>query len=73
MLKFLLALTLIELTAPDGHLLELNADEIVTLRVPRPSEQHLHANVHCIVYTVDGKFVGVTETCDAIAKKTLPQ
>lgn len=55
----------IELTAPGGLKLEINIGEIVAIRVPRHSE-HFAPGGHCIVYTADGKYLVVAETCERI-------
>lgn len=67
MLWLAVTLHLLVLTGPDGLRIEVNSDEIVTLRPPRGQEQdHIHKNIHCVIFTTDGKFVSVTETCDKV-------
>jgi hypothetical protein len=54
---------LILLHGPGGQMIDLNPDDIVTLRVPRSDEGHMRDGVKCIVTTIDGKFSAVIETC----------
>ena len=61
-----LVLHLVPLHGPDNQFIEINPQEIVSLREPRDTEQHLHPDVRCLVLTTDGKFVGVTETCQRV-------
>jgi hypothetical protein len=57
---------LIVLHGPGGQSIQLNPDDIVTLRVPRGDEGHLQQGTKCIVTTVDGKFTAVTESCQTV-------
>jgi hypothetical protein len=66
----LLALRLIELTGPDDQHIEINPSEIVSLRAPRGSE-HFAPGINCLVSTADGKYVGVVESCEAIARRMM--
>lgn len=50
------------LTGPDHQAIEVNPAEIVALRAPR-SADHFAAGTKCLVFTADGKYVSVTETC----------
>jgi hypothetical protein len=56
---------LLQLTGPGGQPIEMNVDQIVSMREPR-SADHFGEGVHCLVFTTDGKFTGVVETCKAI-------
>lgn len=62
------SLLLLELTGPEGQHIDLNRDSIATLRVPRGSE-HFGKDVHCLVFTQDGKFIGVQEDCTTVARR----
>jgi hypothetical protein len=53
-------------------MIDLNAEDIVTLRVPRGDEGHLRQGVRCIVTTIDGKFSAVTETCAMVRELAMP-
>lgn len=66
-LVLLTGLKLIELTGPDGQHIEINPSEIVSLRAPRDSE-HFAPGISCLVSTADGKYVGVVEGCEVIAR-----
>lgn len=54
---------LIKLTGPDGQEILINPKQIVSLRPPRGPD-HVGPNIHCIVHTTDGKFIGVVESCE---------
>jgi uncharacterized protein YlzI (FlbEa/FlbD family) len=59
---------MIVLTGPDGQALKINPKAIVSLRAPRGTD-HLNKDVHCLVFTSDGKYVGVQETCEQVNNK----
>jgi len=59
------ALHLLKLTGLDGQVIEVNPEQIVSLRVPR-DEGTLHAGIRCLIHTTDGKFISVLETCDYV-------
>ena len=65
MIAVLLAYHLIRLTGPEGQEVELNADQIVSLREPR-GETHFPKDVRCLIHTSDGKFIGVIESCKIV-------
>ena len=58
------------LTAPDGKYLAVQPSAVVVLR-GRAAEDHgaFHHGVHCVVYTLDGKFLSVVETCEEVDRK----
>jgi hypothetical protein len=60
-----LAMALITLSGPDGQTIELNPAEVTTLRTPRGID-HQSREIHCIVFTADGKFIGVKQTCRSV-------
>jgi hypothetical protein len=62
------ALTLVMLTGPGGQIVEINPEEVVSIRSPR-SVDHMPRSVHCIVFTTDSKFIGVEEPCPQVEKK----
>jgi hypothetical protein len=64
----LVALTLVLLTGPGGQTVEVNPEEVVSIRSPR-SVDHMPSSVHCIVFTTDSKFIGVGERCSEVDKK----
>lgn len=62
-----LAVALIRLTGPDGQIIDINTNQIVTVREPRGKEQgHFHEDVHCLIHTTDGKVVAVVEACEKV-------
>ena len=61
----LLALELIQLTGPDHQVIQINPNEIVSIRTLRGSD-HFGPGVRCIISTSDGKFIGVTESCESV-------
>jgi len=66
MIAELLALHLIKVTGANGEAIELNPAEIVSVRQPGAIREHLHASVHCLIFTGDGKFITTRETCQTI-------
>jgi hypothetical protein len=62
------ALTLVLLTGPGGQIIEINPEEVVSIRSPR-SVDHMPKSVHCIVFTTDSKFIGVEERCPDVDRK----
>ena len=68
-----MSLTLILLTGPGGQTIELNPQAVVELRAPRGTD-HVAKSVRCLVFTLDGRFVGVEESCararDLVTKAT---
>ena len=64
-LLFLVAAQFLELTGPDQQRVEINVSEIVSIRAPRRSD-HFAAGINCVIFTSDGKYVGVMESCPKI-------
>ena len=68
--QLLLALNLVEFTGPDKQMVEVNPDEIVSIREPRGEVQaHFHKDVKCLIFMSDGKFIGVIENCHVVVEK----
>ncbi|MBO0718456.1 MAG: hypothetical protein J2P55_14135 [Rhizobiales bacterium] len=62
-----LALELLRLMTPDGLPVDINPNEIVSLRPPREDDKRtLNSKVQCVLFTADSKFVAVTNECDEI-------
>jgi hypothetical protein len=62
--QVILSLRLIQLTGPDNQAIEINPEQIVALREPRDvAREHIHKHVNCLIFTADGKFIGVTQNC----------
>jgi hypothetical protein len=53
---------------PGGGVVDLDPHKIITMREPA-IEGHISNAIHCIINTDDGKFIGVTETCDDVINK----
>jgi len=65
-----LNLHLINVHGPDNQLIQLNANEISSLREQRENEEgHFGPNVRCIVFMTNGKFIGARETCPNIIRE----
>ena len=65
----LAALQLIFVHGPDGQRIELNVDQISSIREPREREGHFAREVQCLVFMTNGKWIGVIETCDEVLAK----
>jgi len=68
MIRLSVYLALISLTGPDGHEIDLNVSEIVTLRDPIEGSDTFHGEVNCVIRSVDGNSIGVRETCAEVRK-----
>jgi hypothetical protein len=58
----LVQLALYHVTGPDGQPVEINPDQVVSLRPPR-STDHFAKGTNCLVFTADGKYQPTIETC----------
>lgn len=56
----------VTLSGPDNITVDLNIDQIVSLRSPRDNDRIVHKDAHCIVFLSDGKFIAVVEECPKI-------
>jgi hypothetical protein len=65
----LVVLYLIFVHGPEGQEIQLNVNEISSIRQPRESEGHFSPEVHCLVFMTNGKFAGTTETCREVVGK----
>jgi hypothetical protein len=62
-----LALNFVAFTGPDGQVVNVAKEHVVTVREPRgETKGHFHQSVKCLIHLDDGKFVAVTETCDVV-------
>jgi hypothetical protein len=64
----IMALHLVVLHGPDGQLIEINPEEVISLRSPH-IEGHVHHAINCLIYTSDGKYLGVVEECADVQTK----
>lgn len=63
-----IALHLILLHTPDGHVVEINPAMVTSLHAAKedaPNKQLTDA-VRCLISLADGKFVSVVENCDTV-------
>jgi uncharacterized protein YlzI (FlbEa/FlbD family) len=66
----ILAFHLVQFTGVDGQEIDINPQEIVSVREVRPSEtQHFDKKIKCIIHTSDGKFIAVTEDCGTVRNR----
>jgi hypothetical protein len=61
-------LALILLTGAGGHHVHINPAAVTSLRDARAPD-HTHQTARCLVFTRDGKFIGVAEDCATVAAK----
>jgi hypothetical protein len=72
--QVLFAMHLVVLTGPDRQIILINPDEVVSLREPRSNEGHFTKGIACLVFTGDGKYTAVMETCAVVQQKLeMPQ
>jgi hypothetical protein len=63
--QLFLALNLIVVHGPNNQYLEINVDEISSIRTPQASG-HFPRGTHCLITMTNGNFNAVQETCDAV-------
>ena len=63
----ILAFQLIQFTGADNQKIDVNPDEVVTVR-PLRSLEHFGKDIKCLIHTTDGKFIAVTEDCDTVKR-----
>ena len=61
---------MVEFTGPYGKMLEINPDEIVSIRPPRDLDQFT-PEVQCVIFTTDSKIIGVRNNCHDVVLKAL--
>jgi len=67
----LIALRLVVLHGADHQPIAINEEEISSLRAPGDAEGGNYApSIRCVVIMTNGKFIGVTETCTEVFRKT---
>jgi hypothetical protein len=65
--SILVLLHLIQLHGPDGQIIDVNPNEVSSLREPREgSEGHFPNGTKCIISMTNSKLVFVTEDCELI-------
>jgi hypothetical protein len=65
----LVALMLIQFTGPDGQRIDINKDEVTSVREPRGQGTHFAAGVHCLIVMSSGKFIALHEDCEEVRMK----
>lgn len=65
----LVAVTLVELHGPTGHLLEVNPAAVSSLRAPIDIKSHWAKNTRCVLVMTNGKYIAVTEDCLTVTQK----
>ena len=68
MFGLIIALHLVQLTGPNGQRIYINPVDVVTIRQPTAGADHFHAAVQCVIFTVDGRWLGVVESCDNVER-----
>jgi hypothetical protein len=63
MLALVIAMQLVQLTGPNGQVIYINPVDVVTIRQPTVGADHFHTAVKCVIFTVDGRWLGVVESC----------
>jgi len=64
-----MALNLIVLHGPNNQIVEINVDEISSIRTPRLiSQRHFPKGIQCVITMTNGHFNAVVETCEAVDK-----
>ena len=67
MLAIVVAVALLQFTGPTGARIDLNPQEISSIRDPRASPVgHWGKGTNCIVVMNNGKFIAVAENCDEV-------
>jgi hypothetical protein len=57
----------IQLMGPDGQVIIVNPDQVVTVREPRHGvDGHFHKDVRCLLHMTDGHFVAVVDPCAVV-------
>jgi hypothetical protein len=65
----LVVLHLIVVHGPDGQTIELNVNEISSIREPRQVEGHFGKNVNCLVFMTNGKLIATEDQCPEVLDK----
>jgi hypothetical protein len=66
MIVVLVAIRLLQLHGPHDQTIDINPDQVVSLRKPRADEGHFARDIRCLVNTTDGKFATVIEDCATV-------
>ena len=66
MIVLAVAFRLLQLHGPQDQLIDINPDQVVSLREPRADEGHFPKGIRCLISTTDGKFSTVMEDCETV-------
>ena len=62
-----MAIALVLVHSPNGDVIEINPDQIVSLRAAAPGKEEVdrlyHKSVKCLIVTADGKSIPAVESC----------
>jgi len=62
-------LKLVEVHAPNGQIIYVNPREVTSIREPlAANRRYLAKGVNCVMFIVNGNFIGTIETCPEIRK-----
>ena len=61
-----MAIHLIAVHGPNGQYLEINVDEISSIRTPRATDRHFPKGTNCLITMTNGNFNAVMETCAVV-------
>ncbi len=51
----------------------INPEQVINIRRPRGIEQgHFAVDTQCLVFTTDGKYLSVAESCERVRQKLSP-
>jgi hypothetical protein len=68
--EIILAVHLVQFTGPDNQVVLINPDTVISIREPRgPKGEHFHPSTNCLIFTSDGKYTSVTESCNVVRDK----
>jgi hypothetical protein len=62
----LLLLRLVLVHVPGGDEIEINPNEVSSIRDPRDVPGHFSQNIHCVIVMTNGKFIGAVEDCRTV-------
>lgn len=69
----IVALLLVALNGPEGHLIWVNPGDVVSVRATREGRKSVYGpQVRCVLQMLDGKTVAVVDTCNEVREKLEP-
>lgn len=71
--EIILALSLVILTGPEKQRIEVNPEQVVSVRIPRNDDTQTYRSpaIKCLIHTTDGKFIAVVEDCMEVTRKLI--